>query len=236
MRVESHPHVIAITVAVYAALIAILIILGSGCAHYPRVPAEDRPLDRQQASAVMIEMFCVADDPFGSGEVIHMRSGHGSAVLLDARHMLTALHVVACPYLPDVHATLASGKRLRVVVSREWRDRDLALLEIASAEALAGIKPPRLALAVEGATACTSVAWPERGGNCGAIEAVYPVTCQTAGGGTWCHSMRAPLRVTPGNSGGGVYVDGALVGVVTGYQTRDGVDYGSFTSAQGVMP
>jgi S1-C subfamily serine protease len=210
-------------------LAAVALGCDGGCAGYDRLPRTPRHLETQSDTVVRVETFCVTDDPFLGGATIGFLTSMGSGVILDARHVLTAQHVIACPYLPDVHVVTVSGKRLRVVVTRENSDGDLALLEIASAEHFVGadgrdIAPPVIGPRPRlGDTICKLEAVPNRGGDCGTVNAIDD---------DYTHSdvgHDAPTK--HGNSGGPAYdSQGRLVGITTRLLLPDGSAGGRFTS------
>ncbi len=169
---------------------------------YPTV----RPLNAQAANAVRIEAMCVDSDPFMNGGSFDMSGGYGSGVLIDNHHVLTANHVIECPFLPDIHVITADGRRRRAVVDETWADRDVARL--VTIEDIDGVDPVMLAPPpTPGEVVCSAAAFPKRGGFCGPV-AFFNDHRQ------WNLGFFA--LVVPGNSGSGLYDgDGALVGIVT---------------------
>jgi S1-C subfamily serine protease len=170
------------------------------CVHMPRLNPEYRLETDQERYAVVVESGCAEDAPIPNHLPIEWRPGrHGSGVLIDGRHVLTALHVVDCPILPAVTVYLEDGTPFFMNVVREDRDRDLALLEVASQGNISNrVAPPTLGLP-EGRL-CSQAAWPYRMSRCGEFDSPD---------GFWTASVR-------GNSGAGVYDEfGALVGIVT---------------------
>lgn len=132
-------------------------------------------------------------------------TGHlGSAVLIDDRHAITAYHVVDCQETPIVRLVLPSGRRLRAQVDRADLELDIARLTVAADERLSTPRPVVGSAAV-GNTACASVAEPERRWICGAVQSAD----------SYRDGIQFSATVVPGNSGGGVYVGGRLVGIVT---------------------
>lgn len=208
MNVQSKPLVIGLLAGWFFLLLTLCVVATCGsCAAVQR--SSLRPLARQGGSAVMIESFCMLTDPFASGE-ISFTGGHGSGVLIDARHVLTAEHVVACTYLSDLHVTLNDGRRIKPRVVGTWPEHDIALLElpvdVLGIDYAMLAPPPKVDDVV-----CTSVAWPKRGGACGQIDS-------NDGSTRW--DLRYSAPIVPGNSGGGLYdASGHLVGIVTGYNT-----------------
>lgn len=154
---------------------------------YPRAPATPRSPAVQFAAVVAVDSGC------GDDHVDWRGPRGGTGVLVDGRHVVTADHVVWCPLIPDVHVTV-NGRRLRYAVVREDADDDIALLEIASADDLGAVPPPRTAVAREG-TRCIATL---RGRVCGLA-----------------HGMTIETATRLGDSGSGVYAsDGRLVGLV----------------------
>lgn len=203
-------------------LAAIALGCGDGCA-YPHLPATPRMLDAQGDTVVEVQMLCVGADPFVSDGQINLGGGMGTGVILDARHVLTADHVVACPYLPDVHVITVTGRRLRVVVTREDASNDLALLELASADSFGAISPPMIGPRPHvGDSICKLEAVPARGGDCGTVTDLRDSADSDVG-----HT--APTH--HGNSGGPVYdTEGRLIGITTELLPPDGDAGGRFTS------
>jgi hypothetical protein len=175
----------------------LLLILLVAC-RLPHIEPAPRMPWQQHASDVRVESSC---GEFGN-------NGSGSGVIISERHVLTAAHVVSCSSLPYVHVTLASGRRLRMIVERDdlmfGSGTDVARLEIASAEWFdVGIAPPALGTLVGGMTVCLMA-------GCGRA---YPYD-------------RGLVEVpsSPGDSGLGVYDwYGRLLGIVVrtdGHWTR----------------
>lgn len=212
---QTKPLVYAILAGYLVFMVALVATCGS-CA-----VREVRPTLRTPAtassSAVMIEVLCVKGDPFANGGRMEITAGHGSGVMLDSTHVLTAGHVIECSYLPDVHVVLASGKRLHVVIERQWRDHDLARLVLTGLDTFGEVKPPRIA-ALRAGGACVVTAYPERGVVCGLIDAhELPPRCDPSPGNHWCFDTHMKAIAHGGNSGSGIYdTDGALVAILTG--------------------
>jgi S1-C subfamily serine protease len=175
--------------------------------------------------------------PFPEGFHIGKR---GSGVIIDARHVLTAEHVVSCPDLPEVEVTLANGKHMRLNVEAEWRGRDIARLVIASADTFGDIPPPPMSAPRTDAV-CAAPSTPTAEGTCGTVEQTYTEPqCQGSMLQHWCYDVALTLRVLPGNSGAPLYdTNGTLVGIVTGGQfNKDGPTGEGFASSlpKDVMP
>lgn len=212
MKIETKPSVCGFLAAIYF-LFAVALCLSASCAYTIRTPATARHLKDQGAHTVKVEVFCIDKDPFIIGSV-HMSGGHGSGVVIDNRHVLTAGHVIACQYLSDVHVVFENGKRYRVVVEKEWKTHDVARLELASADSFNPADSPQIAqIPLAGETLCSSTGYPERGGNCGPVTSTGLDHC----GNGWCYDTRFEARSAPGNSGSPVYDEfGALVAILTG--------------------
>lgn len=168
----------------------------AACVHVPRVAPEARwGLDRTRGT-VQIDVSCGTSD----------RTSSGTGVMVSERHVLTAAHVVDCADIPTVRVTYLgqSGPRtIRMVVTREDADADIARLEIASAESFQlGIKPPLLRAADPGNEVCAELALaghPSR--SCGTIVSEWTVA--------------ANMQTQQGDSGAPVFCDrGTLVGLV----------------------
>lgn len=171
------------------------------CVHVQRVPPKARDWRAQYAAAVSVESVCVSGDPFHDGGTIKVHAHAGSGVIV---HVLTALHVVECPYIANVVVVQADGKRLRMMVERERRDLDVARLVLASADSFA-VLPPVIAAPHISDAMCSAAVEPAREWSCGAVESLDAVP----------GDIRTTGRTVRGNSGSGLYnSDGALVDIV----------------------
>jgi len=126
-------------------------------------------------------------------------------VLVGDRHVLTASHVAHCPVSGTIRVRFADGTKTFARVEREDEELDLARL-VLDKPVKNALPPPTVAPARVDDVVCLAVAYPARGWNCGAIEMVA-----TQGKGNVVHAA----RTEHGNSGGGAYVGGDLVGIVT---------------------
>jgi hypothetical protein len=159
---ESEPAAFGLLAGLCVLLVAaVTLACGGGCAHYTRLDPQPRLMGHQFTTAVAVEALCINHDPFEDMTMPEIQGGKGSGVVIDARHVLTALHVVMCPYMADVHVVLADGKRIRMHVEKEWPDFDVARLVIASAGSFGPIAPPVLRKPTEGAV-CAAVSWPTK--------------------------------------------------------------------------
>lgn len=180
----------------------LLTLLLSACTsmHVAAPSLRDRAAER--LAVMLIEVDC---DPFGGADPFAQwaPSRVGTATAISEDRAITAGHVVACAGIPTIHATLADGSVHRLIVEREDRERDVALLELAYGGGFGlGLAPAlpllgslsvldRLCVATRGNPTCGMVS----GGDAGQII------------------FDAPTR--PGDSGAGVYDDiGSFVGVV----------------------
>lgn len=142
---EDHEIKYGIIAIAFWAAVALVIALLAAC-QLPHVDARPRnPVVGSQA-AVTVEMTC--NDVDIDGYEWHPAQ-RGTGVIISERHVLTAAHVVACPLIPSVRATLADGRQFTMVVERDdvmfGEGRDIARLEILSAEHFElGIAPPEL--------------------------------------------------------------------------------------------
>lgn len=179
------------------------------CAHAPG-PSYPRSSTAQAAAAVAVQSECRS--PFGSDGGVLSETLWGSGVVIDERHVLTALHVVWCPAVPRIRVYFADGRSRAMVPLREDRVADLAMLDAASLEPLPGGPPPTFGARPDvGATVCAATAIPARAWSCGSVVShERPADSD----------VRHTAPTLPGNSGSGVY-DGAgrLVGIVTALRT-----------------
>jgi S1-C subfamily serine protease len=221
---ETEPAAFGILAGLGVLLVAAIALgCGEGCARYTTLPSAPRQLDTQGDTVVEVETLCVVDDPFEHDGKIEIGGGMGTGVMLDGRHVLTADHVVACGYLPDVHVVTSTGRRLRMVVRREDPSTDLALLEIASGDTFGAIAPPIIGPRPHvGDTICKLEAVPARGGDCGTVTDLRDTADSDVGHDAPTHH---------GNSGGPVYdPQGRLIGITTELLMPDGDHGGRFTS------
>ena len=183
-----------------AGLVCLGVWIVTGCARLPNIPATERA--DISAAPLSVDSLCSNKDPFTTGFPDGIESVQGSAVIVDDRHALTALHVVDCFALHAVRVTMANGRFLRMVVDKVDRERDLARMVIMSDELFGlGAAVVRAMPAVD-APSCTASAQPEREINCGRVERVNHTFFEVS------------QRTRSGNSGSGVYQNGRLVGVL----------------------
>jgi hypothetical protein len=199
-------------------LFVVLVCALAVCCSFARIPGRPRPRAVQASTAVSVEVLCVDADPFvTSADPFQIYGGHGSGVIVDARHVLTAFHVARCPYLPDVHVVTADGRRYHVLVRREWRREDVALLEIADASSFGPIAPPVIASPATRASICASPSYPMRMWSCGAVDELRDALTDEdlpKMPGTRYGDVSVAMLVVPGNSGAPVYDEvGRLVGL-----------------------
>lgn len=189
---------------ILAAIIVLLIVTMAGCVHLPHMDAKTRTLTDQQRAVVLVHTLCITGDPWTERFVMAIKTGSG--VVIDDRHILTANHVVDCG-LGDSIITVffSNGKKWHVEFDKQDREHDLGRLQSSSAENFGlNLPPPILGTPLIGDSVCTAVAYPERGGHCGyLLPSYYPGKLQY--GAVTAH----------GNSGGALYSDGKLVGIVT---------------------
>lgn len=152
----------------YLRRLALFVLLFGGCVRLDHVEPKPRTEIAQLLTSVSLNVQC------GNGE-FWADNKSGSGVVISERHALTALHVVACPMIPNVHVTFVTGnglKTLRMYVIKEDEDQDIAKLEIASAEYFHfNVPPPSLWTEADGnAEGEGACAYPDRGGLCGIVD------------------------------------------------------------------
>lgn len=178
-----------------------------GCVHLPHVDGLARALPDQQRATVKVQTLCIAGDPWTPESRFTIMAMSGSGVVIDDRHVLTAAHVVDCGgFDSSIYVTFSNGKRWRVENDRLDRGNDMARLEDPTAGNFnLGIAPPVLGTDPQfGDDMCSAFAVPKLGGSCGHLIAPDMPGRYT---------FDAPTH--HGNSGGGVYSGGKLVGLVT---------------------
>lgn len=116
----------------------LLICFVVACVSLPHVAPALRSPAQQQVATVRITTSC---GDWGGG--------YASGVVLTERHILTAAHVVRCPYVPNVRAHFSDGRVFSVSVIRDdamfGGGTDLAILESSSAENFSlGVAPPTI--------------------------------------------------------------------------------------------
>jgi S1-C subfamily serine protease len=180
--------------------------------HYPTLPGEVRALQTQFMTTVAVDVDCL--------DVAGYHGGRGSATILDARHVLTAYHVVACGDIPEVKIALADGRTFKVVVKHENVKLDFAVLELASADLMGSYAPPRFGHVPDpGDVVCASAAVPRREWNCGPVGDVNGALAKQylrAYGlpRTLFGDVGFSAFIQPGNSGGPIYNEfGEIVGI-----------------------
>lgn len=168
-----------------------------------------QPRSPMQQSATSIELIslCVSladKDPWGKDFTINTK--HGTGVIVDRRHIITAHHVVGCE-LGAYVAVMADGRAVPLVVDKSDTSADLSRLMVADG-ATFDVKDDvevgrRPAL---NDSVCANSVIPERKNNCGKVISTYP----------WSRvgiTYNAPT--VGGNSGSPVYnSEGKLIGIV----------------------
>jgi hypothetical protein len=187
------------------------------CARLAHVEPQPRGFTAATLTSVEVVSHC-------AGKV----GRHGHGVIISERHVITAQHVVRCAELPTVRVTFATKgglKTLRMAVTREDPDADIARLEILSAERFQlNVAPPKLWPVDSLPTNEYACAWTPgstiKYGKCGFVG-VDP---------TMINLMVAEY----GDSGAGVYTQGldttrgvwtGMEGYLIGIIIRDGGDF-----------
>jgi hypothetical protein len=191
-----------------------LVLIAVSCVQLPHVDRAPRTPGQQVRAAVLVESDC------GSTDITNpdawSRSAAESGVAVSERHVLTALHGVACAVLPSVHVTTYDGVRRRAVVVKEDATSDLALLELAAADNFnLNIAPPVVAHVEIGSIVCTP-----HPGRCGQILSNRA-------------SVFFAMLPRHGESGSGIYSQGGeLISIVNrGYPPRN---LGSGSNAEAI--
>jgi S1-C subfamily serine protease len=210
--------------AKWRALLALLLL--TACISKDTRPAQPRATQAQYEAAVAVESACVFGDPFTSDRDFVIRGGTGSGVVVDSHHILTALHVVDCPFIQGVRVQFANGETRRALVAKWDRDADLALLVTYSAESWpVNIAPAQYTAPEYGEAACVATAAPYRGWSCGHISSVAT------------HRMVLGAVAVSGNSGSGVYDSaGRLVGILVSVAIDDPAYAAATLITTAVMP
>lgn len=200
MNRETRSEALAVVVALWLLLGAILVLTLESCAHAPRprAPTAIEKFLREDAAA--IEVLAECDGHYYSG----------SGVLVGGDLALTALHVAlpaGCAATP-VLRVIGVGWRATATLEARWTRSDVARLRLA--RALRGEPPTvRRDRVPVGETLCSATATPRREHHCGALE----LGALSLDGG-W--RQRWGARAELGNSGSGVWdAEGRLVGIVT---------------------
>lgn len=180
----------------------------------PYVQPALRSHPMQEAATVMIQSDCTEADPFTPGDIPSVPemiewapSKIASAVVKDERHIWTAQHAVRCPIIPTVQARLSNGRIVKVSVTKEDVEHDLALLEMSSADNFnLNVPPPLISPPPAiGEPVCIATALPSQGWDCGNVERIGDGYVIFAASGK------------RGSSGGGVYdLDGHIVAIMSG--------------------
>lgn len=193
-----------LSLALFIFLLLVLVLLCISCAPHS---SHTLTLDQQAASAVQITTYCKAtqtskDDAWS-----------GSGAVIDARHVITAGHVVNCLDQKIDHIDITGGlagnqiRHVTLIVADFVHDAALLTLEEPLLEApWVDVVEPEI-----GRRACSESAVPERGRHCGIVREVrYRDIRQLS------VDVDVSFTIASGNSGSGVYdSEGRLIGVVT---------------------
>lgn len=177
-------------------IVTIFVVLSCAPPHVAPLP---RGIDTVKASTVLVESSCYQSDEWPT-EWLPGRSGTG--VVISERYVLTASHVVSCPFSSSVRVTLMDGRRFSAVVESDdavfGSGLDIARLKITSGQLNLHIAPP--ALATVRSFDDVYYAATLRGLVYGAYDPYF-------------YFMRINTR--SGDSGAGIYSDlGQLIGIV----------------------
>jgi S1-C subfamily serine protease len=140
--------------------------------------------------------------------VIHADNKLGAGVFVDAKHIVTADHVVSGT--SKVEVTSAGGSPYNATVTAEDSDKDLALLEVGGGPAG---KPVALAASVEVGETAIAIGHPD-----GLNYSVSKGIVSNAGrqlADSDAKLIQFDTAISPGNSGGPLIdIDGKLLGIV----------------------
>lgn len=195
MRIETKPWAGAALAVLLYIFVLVLALVSAGCNHYPE-PKFPRTPAQMIDTAVVVQTEC----------------GIGSGVLVDARRVYTAYHVVNCGTFQkarlatSVKVHLQNGAVYVAAFDAVDASRDLARLRLPSA--VEHVRPLIVARATQGQVVCAVTAWPDLEAHCGIVGSKTRPRVEGD-----VHIRGANLWL--GNSGSGVYnTDGALVGIV----------------------
>ncbi len=186
---------------------------------------EIRQPEVQRGMAVKVEATC---DPFKDGG----KSKAGSGVMVSEWQVLTAQHVIDCPSaIVSIHVTTDRGNRYRFSFEKEWKDNDVARIQMSSGDSFRrNVSPPTLRLTrlTRWEPVYIQAAWPER------EEIIGEATGYAYGGSGYGGSRdtRSVYKAATqkGNSGSGVYdINGDLVCIHVGYRADDTKECGTVT-------
>ena len=209
-KIEWAAGAIGFCAGAYFFLFFLLFVFTCGaCARHSIGPA---PLERstqveQERAAVKVETFCLAEDPW-SGTSFRFGTPRGSGVIINDRQVLTANHVIDCPYAVVIRVVTQDGRTFRVHVEKTWEKLDVARLELDKPDETFGVKPADWgAPPSSGEPVCAATLFPTPGYNCGAMIADSDDDED---------DVKWAGMVWRGNSGSGLYdKHGRLVGIVT---------------------
>lgn len=174
----------------------------------PRAPAPRELAADQDARAVALSVWCAPPPRAADSAITMWPIGYGSGVAIDARRVLTAAHVVACPAGSAAIVVVDDGRGAQRFASaaRSSAADDIAVVTLdaaspdLSAPPVVVGPPPGVGDAI-----CADSAQPARGHSCGVVSVIFPD-----------RRFRDAGAAVPGNSGSGAYdLAGRLVGLVT---------------------
>lgn len=206
MKIETEPHAYGFLAGLIVMLIGVVAACAS-CASAIRVHTTGVPRTgpQQLSDTYRVTTWCINDADPETGVGISRQGG--SAVMIDAHHLLTALHVVQCSEgTAAVTVVSPDGHHYDARVQREWDDKDVAALYIHLALPGGDVAIGPMPKAGDGI--CTQIAHPAFGAVCGEVTSVEPLRPEA--------DIVHTAATEHGHSGGGAYdSEGRLVGIVT---------------------
>ena len=169
------------------------------------VTGTPRPLATARHAAVQLRTTCVTARLTGARAeaAFDIAASNATGVVIGRRQILTARHVIACPALTYVVAITDDDRRVAAFVDRQ--DPELDLARLSTNVDVFDVTPPMIRATAIGDRACAFVECPGTAMTCGDVTA----------SGTGAKGIAIDALTDFGNSGSGVYVGEALVGIIT---------------------